>query len=195
MSLPTPVFALHMEQGANFDHTLQWYGGGKWIGPIEHIEVGYPTIITVTDHLFTDLSPTPVVISGVKGCDHLNSSDTLVALATRITDDTFSVALTSVGEEWEEGTGEITYWRPSDLTSASGEMRIRKNWYSTTIIHTISTALNTMTLGADGSVRCEISAIDTAAMTFVNAVWDIDITISGVITRVFRGTLQNHRDI
>lgn len=195
-SAPTPEFPLHIEQGANFDHTLQWFGGGKFVAPIENIELGYPTIITVTGHLLNAVSPTPLVISGVEGCPNLNSMDTSIALATKETDNIFSVGLSTVGDEWVVGTGEITYWRPTDLTDFTGEMRIRKNWYSTTVIHTISTALGTMTLDPiDGSVRLQISAEDTAAFKFVGGVYDIDLTLAGFVSRVFVGPITMHRDI
>ena len=196
MSNMTPEFPLHIEQGADFDYTLQWFGGGKFVAPIEDIVVGYPTIITVTDHLLNAVSPTPVVISGVEGCPHLNSADTSIALAEKIDADTFSVSLSTVNDDWEEGTGEITYWKPTDLTSYTGVMNIRKNWHSNTIIHTISTALGTMTLTAlDGSVRLQITAADTALMDFVGAVYDIDLTIGGIVQRVFKVPVTMHRDI
>jgi len=196
MSFMTPLFPLHLEQGANFDHTLQWFGGGKFIAPIEDITLGYPTIISVTDHLLNAVSPTPVIISGTDGLPHLNSSDTSIAIATKIDADTFSVALSTVGDTWEEGTGEITYWKPTDLTSYTAVMNIRKNWYATTVLKTLSTALGTLVLGPlDGSCQMLISAADTALLTFVGGVYDIDFTIGGIVTRVFRGPIKLHRDI
>jgi hypothetical protein len=196
MTFMTPDFPLNVEQGTDFDHTLQWYGNGKFIAPIENVEVGYPTILTVTAHLFSALSPTPVIISGVEGCPHLNSTDTSIALATRVTDDIFTVQLSTVNNDWISGTGEITYWKPVDLTDGwTGVCNIRKNWYSSAILHTISTTAGTMTLGADGSVRLQISNIDTAAFTFTGAVYDIDLTKLGIISRVFKGPISLHRDI
>ncbi len=196
MSNRVPEFPLHIEQGADFDHTLQWFGGGKVIAPIEDIELGYPTIITVTGHGLNAVSPTPVVISGCDGLPNLNSSDTSIALATRIDDDTFSVALSTVGDEWVVGTGEITYWAPSDLSAATAVMRIRKNWHSSTILATLSTATGELTLGAvDGSCRMQLTNVVTAALTFQGGVYDIDVTIGGYITRVWRGPVTLHRDI
>jgi hypothetical protein len=196
MSHMTPEFPIHIEQGADFDHTFQWFGGGKFIAPIENVELGYPTIITVTGHLLNDVSPTPVIISGVDGCEDLNSVDTGIEPATRMSDDIFSLPVSSVGDAWIEGTGELTYFMPTDLTDFTGVLNIRKNWYSSTILHTISTALGTMTLGVDdGSIRIQISAAATTLLTFVGGVYDVDLTGGGVVTRVFRGPVTLHRNI
>jgi len=196
MSTQTPEFPIHIEQGADFDHTFQWFGGGKFIAPIEHIEPGYPTIVTVTGHLLNDVSPTPVIISGADGVPDMNSVDTGIEPAEKIDADTFSLPVSTVGDTWIVGTGEITYFRPTDLTGFTGTCIFRKNWYSSEILHTISTALGTMTLGVlDGSIRLQISAVDTLAFGFVGGVYDVDLTSGGIITRVFRGPVTLHRDI
>lgn len=197
MSHMTPEFPLHIEQGADLDITLNAYTGGKFMAPIEDIAVGYPTIITVTNHLLNQVSPTPMVISGADGCPTLNSSDTQIALAEYIDANTFSVDLSTQGDTWEAGKGEITYWHPTDFVAGgyTGVCNIRKNWYSSTILHTISTALGTMTLGTDGSIRLQISAANTALLAFVGGVYDVDLTVGGVIDRVFKGPVTLHRDI
>lgn len=196
MSGMTPEFSIHIEQGTDFDITFQWFGGGKFIAPIELIEHGYPSIITVTGHQLNSVSSTPVIISGVEGCPDMNSVDTGMENATRIDDNKFSLPISTVSDEWVPGTGELTYFKPSDLTGYTGVCNIRKNWYSSSTLHIISTALGTMTLvAADGSIRLQISAEDTAAFTFVGAVYDVDLTIDGVISRQFKGPVTLHTDI
>jgi hypothetical protein len=198
-----PEFPLYIEQGASFDSTLNWYGGGQFIAPIEHLEEGYPTIFTVTAHLLNAVSPTPVIVSGVQDLDHVNSEDTEIHLATRIDANNFSMPVTSVGETWEPGTGEITYWKPTDITGWGGECNIRKNWHSD-IIHTISTVLGTMVLdGTDGSIQLLADPEETKLFVFVGAVYDIDLWPGGgarpddgsAITRVFRGPITLAVDI
>lgn len=206
-----PELPLHIEQGASFDHTLSWYGGGKFIAPIEDIQPGYPTIIRVTGHSLNATSPTPVIISGVNALTedddiremkNINSIDTGIDMATRIDANLFSMPVSTVGEEWDGGSGEITHWLPADITGWGGECNIRKNWHST-IIHTISTELGTMTLdGTDGSCRLQIASNVTSLFNFVNAVYDIDLWPSGgarptsgaSIVRVFKGPVKMHRD-
>ena len=197
-SEPTPEFPIHIEKGANFTHTFQWLGGGKFIAPIEDIVVGYPTIITVTNHSLNSIgTPHPVIVSGVDGCPDLNSVDTGINLADRIDDDIFSMPVSTVADIWVPGTGEITYFKPTDLTGFTGACQIRKNWYATTILQEISTALGTMVLNAaDGSIQLDISAADTALLSFVGGVYDVDlVSPSGFVTRVMRGPVTLHREI
>lgn len=206
-----PELPLHIEAGTSLDHTLQWFGGGKFIAPIEDITAGYPTVITVTGHSLNNLSPTPVIISGVNAIDeddneyemrNINSIDTGIDLATYIDVNSFSMPVSTVGEIWNNNSGEITHWLPSNITGWGGECNIRKNWHQP-VLHTISTALGTMTLnGTDGSVRLQIASNVTDTIDMVNGVYDIDLwpgggarpTDGSEITRVFKGPVTMHRD-
>jgi hypothetical protein len=198
-----PEFPLYIDQGATLDETFNWYGGGIQTKPIEMIEEGYPTIFTITGHGLNAISPTPVVISGVEGLNHVNSEDTEIHMATRQTDNIFSMPVSSVGEEWEVGTGEATYWLHTDITGWGGECNIRKNWHSP-ILLTISTELTTMVLdGADGSIQLLANPEVTKLLDFVSGVYDIDLwpgggarpTDGSPIYRVFTGPVMMNRDI
>lgn len=204
-------FDLYIEQGASFDHTFQWFGGGKFIGHIEDLRPGYPTRIKVTGHGLNAISPTPVIISGVNAEDvngdpvemrNINSIDTGIDMASRDDDDWFEMPVSTQGETWYPGSGEMTYWIPSDIDGWGGECNIRKNWHSP-VLYTISTVNGQMTLnGTDGSVRLQIPSDDSALFTFVNGVYDVDLWPSGgarpsdgsTITRLFRGKALLQRD-
>jgi len=188
---PTPIFPLFIEQGVDFIHEFLWLGGGKFIAPIEDIQIGYPTVIKVTNHGINNLlTPQPIIISGVDGCPDLNSEDTEIESGIYVDANHFSMPVSTVADVWVEGTGEITYHKPTNLTGFTGRMQIRKNWYATDIIHEISTALGTMILTPQtGRISLNISAADTAVMDFVNAVYDVDLLSGGFYTRVFRGPI------
>ena len=198
-----PEFPLYIDQGATLDETFNWYGGGIQTRPIEHIDVGYPTLFTVTAHDLNTTSPTPVVVSGVEGLKHVNSENTEIHMANVQTVDRFAMPVTSVGEEWVPGTGEVTYWLESDITGWGGECNIRKNWHSP-ILLTISTELGTMILdGSDGSVQLTANPEVTKLLDFVGGVYDIDLWPGGgarpvdgsPIYRIFTGPVYMHRDI
>jgi len=206
-----PDLPLNVERGTSFDNTLQWFGAGKFIAPIEDLAPGYPTIITVTGHSLNATSPTPVVISGVNALDddgetremrNINSRFNEIANGTFIDANSFSMPVATVGEIWKAGTGEITHWLPSNITGWGGECNIRKNWFSA-VLHTISTGLGTMTLdGTDGSVRLQIASDVTNTIELVSGVYDIDLWAGGGvrptngadIIRVFKGPIYFHRD-
>lgn len=196
MSL-TPQFVLNIEQGVDFAHTFHWLAGTKFMAPIENIQEGYPTIITVTNHGINTLTPQPLFISGVEGCKHLNTVDTYITRGTYIDANTFSVGLSSVGEYWEPGTGEITYHGPTDITGYTAVCNIRRAWHSDTIIHTLTTENGGITLTTeDAGIQLTIPDDITSTFTFKNAVYDVDmISSGGYKQRVFRGPVILHRDI
>lgn len=194
----TPVIPLHIEQGTTFGHTFQWLNGGVFMAPIELIEEGYPTIVTVTDHgLNTETTDHPIILSGAEGLKHFNAKDTEIAVCTRLDANRFSVPRSTVGEEWIEGTGEITYLIPTDLTNYTAVMRIRKNWHTETVIHELTTENGGIQLGTvDGVIGLTIDKATTSLFTFKNAVYDVDLVdASGRETRVFKGPVTLHRDI
>jgi len=127
----TPRFELDMEQGATFNYTFHWYAGGKFMAPIEEITVGYPTRIKVTAHGLPTISDTPVIISGVDGCEILNSKDTGIEEAIYVDADHFDMPQSTVADKWVPGTGEMTYHQPSDITGFTARMQIREKWHST----------------------------------------------------------------
>jgi len=193
----TPQFHLYIEQGTNFDHTFQWLNGGMFMSPIAAITLGYPTKIRVDSHALNTRTPHPVILSGIEGIPALNSEDTEIPLATRIDADWFSVPIPSSGKTWILGTGELTYHIPTDLTGYTGRCVIRKNWYSATAIHTMTTENGGMVLTvADGSIQLMIPKATTATFTFKNAVYDVDLTdSSGIETRVFKGPISLEREV
>jgi hypothetical protein len=193
----TPQFHLYVEQGCNFDHTFQWLNQGLFMAPIELIQVGYPTIITVTGHGLNTVSPHPVILSGIEGIELLNSEDTAMPIATYIDADHFSVPISSVSKIWIPGTGELTYHKPVDLTNYTARCVIRKNWYSSTIIDELSTSNGQITLGAsDGSIQLTIPKADTAAYSFRHAWYDVDLTApGGYEQRVFKGPITLEREV
>lgn len=192
-----PQFHLYIEQGVDFNHTFQALAGGMFMAPIELIEEGYPTIITVTGHGLNQISSHPVELSGIEGIPKLNSAGTGVPLCTYIDANRFSVPLSSVGKQWVPGTGEITYHQPSDLTNLTGRCVIRKNWYSDTIIHEMTTENGGLTLTvADGSIRLYIPKSATALFNFKTAWYDLDLMAPDLTEeRIFKGPVSLEREV
>jgi hypothetical protein len=193
----TPRFDLDIEQGAVFENTFNWYAGGHEMRPIEDVQVGYPTIITVTAHLLPSASDTPVIISGVEGCTALNSTNLGIEQMERIDADTFRCPVSTVGKEWTPGTGEVTYHLPTDITNFTARMKIKKNWYDKTVIAELTTENGGITLVVDdASISIKILATVTAGFDFDTAWYDIEMVDSGgTPTRVVKGLLTLDREI
>ena len=197
MTQSTPTFELPMSQGANWDTTINWYGGPTFRAAIEEIDPSYPTILRVTGHLLPSVSETPVIISGVVGAEILNTTDKGLEKALRIDDDTFSLPISTRACEWDNSTGEITYHRPTDITNYTARCQLRSKWYSGTIIHEFTTENAGIELTAeDGSVYLKVTAAETAALNFTKAYGDIElISDLGVVTRIARLVVTFSREM
>jgi len=193
----TPNFDLDMEQGATFNYTFHWYAGGKFMAPIEEIIVGYPTIIKVTAHGLPTISDTPVILSGIDGCDILNSSELGIEEAIYRDADHFDMPQSTVNDSWVKGTGEITYHKPSDITGYTARMHIKEKWHSLTAIHELTTENGGIILTVeDASIELIILPAVTALFTFNKAVYDIEmISPSGTVTRIIEGSITLHKEV
>lgn len=193
----TPVFDFNIEQGSDFTNTFNWYGGGKRMAPIEDIEVGYPTRIQVTAHGLPTVSETPVIISGVKGCPQLNSTDLGIEQMTPDGPDHFLAPISTVNTNWEPGTGEVTWHDVTDISGCTARMQIRKSWHSKDIIYEMTTENSGIKLTVDdASIEIFIPAAITTDFAFAKAFYDIEvIDPAGNITRVVKGQLTLIREI
>ena len=194
MSIPT--FELGMAQGTDWATTFNWYGGGKFMAPIEEIDPGYPTRIKVTSHLLPSASDTPIIISGVEGMEILNSKDTGIELCARVDDNYFEVPISTVGKEWRIGKGEITYYRPTDITDFTARCKFRKYWHSADVLSELTTENGGIVLNADdASIQLQRTAAQTAAFVFDKCVFDVElISPGGAVTRVAQGTIRLSRE-
>jgi hypothetical protein len=193
----TPQFHLYIEQGVDYNHTFQWLNGGMFMAPIELIQEGYPTVITVTGHGLNSVAAHPVILSGIEGIPRLNSENTEQFLVTRLDDNRFSVPASSVGKQWVPGTGELTYHKPTDMTGYTGRCVIRRNWYEADSIHEMTTENGGMILElVSGSIQLVVPKALNADFTFRHAWYDVDMTSSaGVETRVFKGPVTLEREV
>ena len=195
--MSTSLYELDMDQGADWDATVHWYGGATFRAAIEEIDPGYPTIIRVTGHLLPSASPTPIVISGVQGAEILNSTDSVLELCTYVDEDYFTVPVSTRTCEWVVDSGEITYIQPTDIANFTARCQLRSKWYSGTVIHEFTTENGGITLDAnDGSILLSCTAAETAAMDYSRAYGDIELISSlGKVTRVARLIVDFSREM
>jgi hypothetical protein len=195
--MSVPRFDLIIEQGSDFTDTLNWYGGGKAMKPIEDICVGYPTRIKVTAHGLPTVSDTPVIISGVDGCEILNSTGTGIEEAIYIDVDHFDMPVSTVKDIWEVGSGEITWHRPTDIVDWTARMQIRQKWQDTDFIYELTTENDGIVLDDnDASIQLFIPASTTMDFGFVTAWYDVEmISPTGETVRVFSGKITLTREM
>lgn len=108
--------------------------------------------------------------------------------------------------QWDQGTtiirvltwkrnqaadGEPADYQPVDLTGYSGRMEI-KDRIGGTVLHRLDTDDGTMVIdGPSGKISWEIDAETTAAWTWRNAVYDLELVDpDGRVTRLIQGTIS-----
>jgi hypothetical protein len=195
MSIPN--YHLEIAQGSTFSNTFHWYAGGKKMAPIEDICVGYPTRIKVTAHGLPTISDTPIILSGIGGCDILNSEELGIEQGIYVDADHFDMPQSTVKDVWKVGSGEMTYFKPTDITGFTAKMQIREKWHSTEFIHELTTENGGILLTVeDASIVLTILPADTATFKFNQAVYDVEMISPGAdVTRVFEGLVTLHKRV
>lgn len=96
---------------------------------------------------------------------------------------------------------------PINLTGYSGKMQIRSTIDSATPIITLSSSLaldgtglnfsgsNGTTPPTSGSIGIFISAASSSLFTFINAVYDLEITSGSRVTRILEGNVRLSKEV
>ena len=84
-----------------------------------------------------------------------------------------------------------------NLTGYSARMQIRQT-YGSKIIATSEGASPTITLDVtplDGIIEITMTATETAKLSTLNAIYDLEIEKDGVVTRILEGTVTLSREV
>lgn len=182
-------------QGATFDKTINWYGGGKVCKEIEAVSEGCPTLVTITNHGLPSVSDTPVFVDHVKGAKSLNSKGKAVT-ATYVDANTFYVDADTVDETWTSGTGLVTWYAAKDLTGWSARMHIREDIDDVASIVELVSPTDITISTNDAGIRIVITATATAAFDFDNAVYDLELEDpSGFVVRLVEGDVTFKKEV
>jgi hypothetical protein len=167
------------------------------MAPIEDICIGYPTRIKVTAHGLPTVSDTPIILSGIGGCEILNSRELGIELGAYVDADHFDMPQSTVKDIWKVGSGEVTYFRPTNITGFTAKMQIREKWHSTDVIHELTTENGGIILTIDdASILLTILPNITSTFKFNKAVYDVKmISPGGDVTRVFEGIVTLHKEV
>lgn len=183
-------------QGATFNKSFNWYGGGKVCKLVENLVPGCPTQITITAHGLPSLSDTPVFISHVKGATRANTKKNMSVLASYIDADNFYIDADTVAQEYEASTGLLTYFAPTDLTNYTARMHIREDVDSDTTILELVSPTNITISAADGRITITITDDVTAGLDFDYAVYDLELEDdTGVTTRLLAGDVELCKEV
>jgi len=184
--MTTLITDITIQQGATFEKTIHWYGGGKICHEVSGITTGCPTRLTVTAHGLPS-GDTPVYLDA-RGARELDTKDEEI-LASYIDANTFSVPINTLGRAYSAPFVAMHYYAPKNLISYTARMQIRESVDDPTeILELTSVAGDIVLTTANAAIAVTISATATAALDFSEAVYDLElISDSGVVTRLMQG--------
>ena len=181
-------------QGSTFNEVLRWESSTKVYKTITAIYQSAPLAIQAPTH------GVPVgwrvKITNVVGMKEINSDSVYHTVTAADTNTVTINAVNSVGYSAYVSGGILEYNEPVTLTGYTARMQIREKLGSTTIIKELTTENGGITLdNANKTITINISATDTAAFTFKQAVYSMELVNGSTVTPFLTGSLSLENEI
>lgn len=199
MSITPARVNLTIYQGSTFIETFRWESQTKGYVAISNISKSAPCVITTgTSHTIPE--GWRFRVTDVLGMTQVNqSSDEQFYLASVITNNTISInSLNSNNFTDYTGGGTISYNLPVSLNGFTAVFQMRESIASTTVIKQLTSAANQGIIinNATKTINVTMSATDTAAFNFSNAVYGLELTSSaGEVFTLLTGTVSLVKEI
>lgn len=183
-----------LQQGATYQSSLQWCSPDAMFRGITNVAIGLPTVVTAPNHGLTN--PTPVWITNVRGPDKLNTKDykdSEPRFASVMDPNTLAIDFDSGNQPAYQSGGVLTSYPPLDLTGYTARMQLRSNAGSDVVLLELNTTNGGIAINpSTGTISLLITAAQTQAMDFSNAVYDLQLTAAdGVtVTRLVEGSIS-----
>ncbi len=177
---------LKIIQGATLRDTLRIMQPLFVYRPITQIEATAPVRLKVDHDLPGDWL---VWIQGVQQMPELNKAprQQLPHRATVVDDETLSINMLSAITRTPSG-GQLIYQPPVDLTGAKARMQVRDAPGGAVLLELSSDSGGGLVIQATGTILREVSAPDTAALTWTKGVYDLEVEYpDGTVHRYFEG--------
>ena len=91
---------------------------------------------------------------------------------------------------WKDSAG-----APVNLTGYSARMQVRSNYESEEVLVSLVSPTNITLGGALGTILATISATDTQKLSIQEGVYDLELELSGVVTRLLQGRATISREV
>ena len=187
---------LKIYQGSTFIQTLRWESSTKVYVPITSITKSAPVIITAANHNIP--LGWRARVTNVQGMKEINCSEDEYYTVTNTTADTVTInSINSVGYTAYTSGGILEYNQPVSLVGYTARMHVREKLDSSTILLQLTTDNNRIVIdNALKTVTLKISATDTAALAFNQAVYNLELINSeGLVTSLTTGSIQLVKEV
>lgn len=188
MAAPTKVnFKIY--QGSTFKEVFRWESSTKAYAPITGITKAAPMVVTSIAHGI------PVgwrgKITNVAGMKEVNSTETYHIVTGTATNTLTVNSINSLGFTDYTSGGVFEYNVPSGLSSATARMQIRATLSSTEIIDELTTVNGKIVIDdSNKTISVILTDIVTAAYTFSNAVYSMEIITGGEVVPFIYGSVS-----
>jgi hypothetical protein len=182
-------------QGSTFKEILRWETSTKAYKSITGITKAAPIVITAPTHGIPVGWRTKV--TNVLGMKEINSSEVYHTVTESSNNSITLNAVNSLGYTDYVSGGVLEYNVPVDLTGFTARMQIRVKLDDDVVIKELTTENSGITLDvALSTIQLNITAVDTALMTFNTAVYSLELISSGgVVTPFANGTLTLVKEV
>lgn len=182
-------------QGSTFSEILRWESSKKVYKQISNITNAAPCIITSTGHEVPN--GWRVKVTNVVGMSDINSTDTYHVVIAKDTDTLELNSINSIGYKPYTSGGIIEYNEPVDLEGYTAKLQIREKIDSTSVIKELTTENGGIIVDSISKfINIEISATDTAAFSFMSAVYSLELTSpNGKVTQLANGSLTLVKEV
>jgi len=195
MSCPTQDITI--VKGKTFARVLRWESLPLVYKPITAITQAAPVVISAAAHGLPDGWRTAV--TSAQGMREINAKvpgkgkpplasefhkATVLTAGTISLNDINSLEFTA----YTSG-GTLVYYTPVSLAGATARLQIRATEESTAVLLNLVSPTDIVLDDAAKTITITITAAVTAAFTFLTGVYELEITIAGVVTQLLRGSV------
>jgi len=186
---------LTIYQGSTFSEILRWEGSKKVYKNITGITQAAPIVITSAAHGIPD--GWRVKITNVGGMKEVNSTE-LYRKATLLSSSTIELnELNGVGFTAYTTGGILEYNEAIDLTGYTARMQVRTKLETATTLLELTTENSGIVLdNTKKTITINISATDTAALTWLTGVYSLElISSTGIVTTLINGNVSVKKEV
>lgn len=185
---------LVIRKGESFSRVLRWESLPFITTPITAISKAAPVAITSTTHGLK--AGWRAAVTGVLGMRQINAkqfppraSDMHKVTVSDANIITFNDVSSAEYSTYTSG-GYLVSYTPVSLASFTARMMIRDTVDATTTLDSLVSPTDIVLDDTNHTITITISATDTAAYTFTDAVYDLElVSASGVVTRLLEGNV------
>jgi len=195
MSCPTQDITI--VKGKTFARVLRWESLPLVYKPITAITQAAPVVISAAAHGLPD--GWRVAVVSVQGMREINAkvpgkgeppSANGFRKATVLTSGTIALnAVNSLEFSPYTSGGTLVYYTPVSLAGATARLQIRATEEATAVLLNLVSPTDIVLDDTAKTSTITITAAVTAAFTFLTGVYELEITISGVVTQLLRGSV------